>query len=163
MSAIEATAADGSSALLLFEIEQKRYALPAEEVVEILPIFEPTPMPTWPANALGIINVRGELLPLVDVAPLLGRPPLTIRASTLIVVVTAFGRRWGIVVDAVYEVSNGQVRRSEVKDTPGGAPSVMLGVTVEPSGTVVVVLTPVGLLGSMRTIVDEIAIPQKDK
>lgn len=151
MNSSEGTDKEELPDLVFVEIEHKRYALPARDVVEVLPIVEPTPMPAWPTDALGVINVRGELLPLVDVAPLLGRPPITIRTSSLIVVVLAFDRRWGLVVDAVHGVERGRIRRSEQPEATDG-PSVMLGVTVEANGLVVVVLTPWGLLHSLQAI-----------
>lgn len=134
--------------LLFVEIGLKRYAFPVQAVEEILPLVEPTPMPTWPENALGVINVRGELLPLLDVAPILGRPPSVLHTSDRIVVVAAFGRRWGVLVEGVADVRSGRVNHNQ-QAAPReflDASAICSGLTLEANGLAVVVLNPTGLL-----------------
>lgn len=143
------------SELVFVEIGHKRYAFPTEWVEEVLPIVEPTPVPSWPADVLGVINVRGSLLPLVDIAPIIGHLSAVIKTSTLTVVVAAFGRRWGLVVDAVEGVGAGRISRGQAGThalATHHSEALMLGVTVEANGAVVVVLAPSGLLHSFQHI-----------
>jgi purine-binding chemotaxis protein CheW len=70
----------------------KPFAFPVTAVREVVQMIEPTPMPAWPDAALGIIDIRGELLPLVDVSEVLNRPALTISMSQFVLVLFASGR-----------------------------------------------------------------------
>jgi len=140
--------------LVFVQIGLQRYAFPVQAVEEVLPLVEPTWMPAWPENALGLINVRGELLPLLDVAPILGRPPSVVHATDRIVVVAAFDRRWGVLVEGVEDVRPGRVTRNQP-----AAPREILdpwtlceGLTLETAGLAVVVLSPVRLLQSLSRL-----------
>jgi purine-binding chemotaxis protein CheW len=48
------------------------YALPVEEVVEVDELGEVTPMPGAPPAVLGVCNLRGQVVPVVDLATVLG-------------------------------------------------------------------------------------------
>ena len=57
---------------LLLPVGEDLYAVPVNDVQEVLvaPVF--TPLPTAPAHSRSLINVRGEVVPLLDTATLLG-------------------------------------------------------------------------------------------
>src|SRR5918996_662427 len=65
---------DDSRGLLIFELSGGGYALPVASVVEILPLIEPVAVSGWPEHGLGIFELRGEPVPLLDVRAALGRP-----------------------------------------------------------------------------------------
>src|ERR1700687_2899066 len=77
--------------LIFMRVGAKRFAFPAEIAREVLPLVDASPMPGWPAHALGAIDARSELMPLLDVSAGLGLPPLELRPSPRIVVVAARG------------------------------------------------------------------------
>lgn len=52
--------------VLLFTLEAQRYALPTEDVRELLRAVRLTPLPRAPAIIEGLLNLRGELLPVLD-------------------------------------------------------------------------------------------------
>jgi purine-binding chemotaxis protein CheW len=52
----------------------EQYALPVDNVVEIADFDPPTPVPGAPRELLGIRNLRGEVLPVFDLAAVLGIP-----------------------------------------------------------------------------------------
>jgi chemotaxis-related protein WspB len=54
--------------VLLTIVADRRYALDCADVVEVLPVVEHRPAGTGPAWLLGLINVRGALVPLVDLS-----------------------------------------------------------------------------------------------
>ena len=90
----------------------KPFAFPVGAIREVVQIVEPTPMPSWPDSVLGIIDIRGELLPLVDMSRVLDQPPAPISKSQFVVVLFAQGRNWGLLVDAVDGVKAFEVRLS---------------------------------------------------
>lgn len=57
---------------LLLPVGLDRYAVPVSEVREVLVAPLVTPLPTAPARSRSLINVRGEIVPLLDTATLLG-------------------------------------------------------------------------------------------
>src|SRR4051812_4062803 len=87
--------------LVFFQIAHKRFAFPSVVVHEVLPMVEPTSVPGWPAHALGLIDVRGVLLPLLDVSLALGQAERPLSAHQYVLLMEAFNRPFGIVVDEV--------------------------------------------------------------
>ncbi|MFZ5468325.1 MAG: chemotaxis protein CheW [Myxococcota bacterium] len=140
-----------SQDLVVVQISGKAFGLATSVVSEVLPMVEPTPMPGWSANALGFINVRGEIIPLVDIAPVIGLPSSPVSRSQFIVLLSALRRKWGVIVDQVEGVRNAQVLQNkglaplEVVD----ASDLCLGLAVEPTGPVVV-LDPEGIIRRIK-------------
>lgn len=61
--------------LVVFVIEEQQYALPLPAVERVLPIVAVSPLPQAPPIALGVINLHGKVLPVLDVRRRLGFPP----------------------------------------------------------------------------------------
>lgn len=75
------------------------YALPVTEVIEVADVGEVTPLPGSPAAVLGVRNLRGQVVPVVDLAVVLGLPAAP--APERIVIAENAGRRAGLAVDDV--------------------------------------------------------------
>jgi chemotaxis signal transduction protein len=60
--------------VLFFEVRGRRYALPVSVVREVLATPAVTPVPLTPALLRGLVPVRGQVLPLIDVGAQLGLP-----------------------------------------------------------------------------------------
>ncbi len=72
---------------LLFQLDADRYALPARDVTEVLPLLSVKTLPGAPVGVVGLINYRGVAVPALDLALLaLGRPAAR-RVSTRILIV----------------------------------------------------------------------------
>jgi purine-binding chemotaxis protein CheW len=82
----------------------EEYALPVRFVPEVADLGEITPVPGAPAQVLGIRNLRGEVLPVFDPAPVLGAAGGA--APTRLVVAEADGRRCALAVVEVLEVAD---------------------------------------------------------
>lgn len=91
--------------LLSFALDASPYALPVERVREIVRMRPVTPVPGVPADVLGVISLRGEIVQVVDLKLRLGLPAAEPGPRARIVVVHADdGRTGGLLVDAVREV-----------------------------------------------------------
>lgn len=66
------TAADQRGRLLVFRVGAEYYGLPIENVREVERVTRVTPVPGAPRLVRGLVNLRGEILPLVDLRLLLG-------------------------------------------------------------------------------------------
>lgn len=85
-----------SQKYLIFMADDLKMGVVAEDVVEILTNQPITYLPMLPEFIRGIINMRGQMVPIVDIRIRLGHPP---REDSLVVVLIQFQTRMGIVTD----------------------------------------------------------------
>lgn len=90
--------------LLTFQLGQDRYGVPAYIVQEVQVLANYTPLPGTPAFVLGLLNLRGRLLAVLDLRPLLGQVASPLRAGAVLLVVQANGIEVGLVADQVIEI-----------------------------------------------------------
>jgi purine-binding chemotaxis protein CheW len=97
-----------------FELNEEQYAIDismVREVVEMLPI---TPLPKTPPYVIGIINLRGEVTHIIDLAILLGQRAKKDRSNQKIIIIPSDvtkGEHVGIIVDNVQSVTEIQGRQ----------------------------------------------------
>ena len=92
------------SDLLIFELGNQRYALPASDVRELLRAVTLTPLPHAPAIVEGVINVRGTLIPVLDIRARFRVPPKPAEPSDHLIVAHAGGRLVALRVDHALEL-----------------------------------------------------------
>lgn len=90
--------------LVVTKIADTQCGIDISAVHELILMQEITPVPKSPRNMLGMINVRGVLLPVVDLRACLGFPPAPTTADTRIVLVSCSEKMIGLVVVGVAEV-----------------------------------------------------------
>jgi len=112
-----------SADVVTFTADQALYAVPVTRVQEILDLRPVAPLPNAPRYLLGIIDLRGANIPVVDLRSLLGRAAGEDTAQSRILVVTLMngeGRATiGIKTDRVIEVTaldDGEIRPMEEAD-----------------------------------------------
>lgn len=88
---------------VLLRLGEERYALAVDDVLEVGTVSEPAPLPGAPPAVVGLQNLRGDVVPLVDLASLVGAGSPA-RGDTMVVVEEG-GRRAALVVDAVLDVA----------------------------------------------------------
>lgn len=127
--------------LCVLEVGAETYVIDLKRVDEILPAQPPTPVPKAPLFLEGVVKLRGEIVPVVDVRKRLGVAPKVtattdrrLKRRERLVVCRLGRRRVGFLVDAVTRVV--RVERSELKPapltaSPGRTPHV-LGVCGDP-------------------------------
>ena len=90
---------------LSFRVRDARYALPIELVREIIEYGQITTVPMMPSFIHGVINLRGNVVPVLDLAARFGMPLSVANKRTCIVIIELFlddqEQRIGLVVDAV--------------------------------------------------------------
>lgn len=146
---------------LTFMLGREEYGLPVLKVREIIKVMDITHVPQVPAHVLGVINLRGKVIPVIDLRRKFGFAELAHTERTCIIVaevaLTAATVMMGVVVDAVSEVVT--VAPSEIDDTPqfGGhnGTDYILGLA-KVKGAVKILLDLDRVLGSDGTL----AIPK---
>ncbi len=89
---------------LTFLIDRQYYAFPIKDVIEIIEVQEVTGVPEFPPFAKGIINLRGNIIPIIDVRLRFRKPEAEYTERTCIVVVSINDMNVGYIVDTVDEV-----------------------------------------------------------
>lgn len=88
---------------LTFRLADEEYGLEILKVREIIGIMDITAVPQMPEYIKGVINLRGKVIPVIDLRLKFGLPPAEYTDQTCIVVVDV-GTLTGIIVDTVQEV-----------------------------------------------------------
>jgi purine-binding chemotaxis protein CheW len=114
--------ADDPTSVILLCLEGHEYALPLGHVVEVVRMAALAPVPGAPPHVLGLLDLRGRVVPVLDLRRRLGLAPAEPGLSTPICVVEARGRGFGLVADAVTDVRPllGPVERLD--GAPEGSP-----------------------------------------
>ncbi len=99
-----------------FRLEGETYGINVMQVQEVLRYTEIAPVPGAPSYVLGIINLRGNVVTVIDTRNRFGLPPADVTDQTRIVIIEAEGHVVGIMVDAVAEVV--YLRQSEIENAP---------------------------------------------
>jgi purine-binding chemotaxis protein CheW len=93
---------------LSFSLGAETFAVDIRHIREIIEYEEVTAVPTMPAFLRGVINLRGKVVPVIDLSVRFGRAPTEVRRRSCIVIVEvgdeATRQDLGIIVDAVNEV-----------------------------------------------------------
>ena len=102
----EKNAAAGGSAceFIAFRIGAQEFCIDIMCVREIRGWTPATALPHAPSYVRGVINLRGSVLPIVDLAERLGFPPIEATAREVIIVVQVGGQIIGLLVDAVSDI-----------------------------------------------------------
>lgn len=112
----EATSRTRGGKYLTFFLAGEEYGLEILKVHEIIGMMDITPVPRTPDFIRGVINLRGKIIPIVDLRVKFGMEAVDSTDETCIIVVQANGVQMGIVVDRVSEVLD--IASDEVDDVP---------------------------------------------
>jgi purine-binding chemotaxis protein CheW len=90
-----------AASLLLFRLDEMRCAIAASAVVEILAAVASRPLPHQPAYIAGVIDVRGTVVPVLDLRVRFGRPGRLTELTDQLIVIRARGRLLALWIDEV--------------------------------------------------------------
>lgn len=129
---------------MLVILGARSYALPVEVVQEVLPLAATSPVPGAPEALIGVLDLRGQLVPLFDAAPTLGQAPTALDPRQQVVVLElATGGPQAILVDRAEGV------RQAITTDAGNGLSLQGGIC---SGLVMVDGQPIPKLDPLRVL-----------
>lgn len=109
-----------SKQFLTFRIGNEHYGLELSQTREIIEYSGITEVPLMPSFLRGVINLRGEVVPVIDLAVRLGRKPIEVQRRTCIIVVELSNNDQhhvlGLLADAVSEVI--EMDDENIEDAP---------------------------------------------
>lgn len=91
---------------LTFRTDNELFGIPIADVVQIIGIQEITPLPDFPKYVKGVINLRGNIIPVIDIRLRFGKPAIPYNEGTCIVVTRMEDACMGFIVDSVDEVTD---------------------------------------------------------
>ena len=109
-------AAAGSREIVSFRLAEQDFCIDIMDIREIRGWTPPTPLPHAPDYVRGLINLRGSVLPIVDLSRRLGLTTVDASSRDVIVVVMVDGLLIGLVVDGVSDILT--VKQSDIQATP---------------------------------------------
>lgn len=124
--------------LLTFALGGHRFALPASAVVEALRVVAAAPLPSAPPIVEGVINVRGALVPVLDVRARFGLPPAEVDPDQHLIVARAGARPVALRVDRALDLIT--VAENEIEPVEHVSPGTALvaGLARLPDGVLVI-------------------------
>jgi purine-binding chemotaxis protein CheW len=102
--------------LVTFRLKDETYGINVMQVQEVLRVAEIAPVPGAPVYVLGIINLRGNVVTVIDTRVRFGLPSAEINDLSRIIVIESEAQVVGILVDSVAEVADLHV--SEIDSAP---------------------------------------------
>jgi len=91
---------------LTFWTDNQLFGVPIADVVQIVGIQQITTIPDFPSYAKGIINLRGAIIPVIDIRLRFHKPEVPYTERTCIIVTQIRQHAAGLIVDAVDEVTD---------------------------------------------------------
>lgn len=116
VAAVAASKDDVVLQWVTFKLDHETYGINVMQVQEVLRYTEIAPVPGAPYYVLGIINLRGNVVTVIDTRARFGLQSAEVDDSTRIVIIEAEKQVIGILVDSVAEVV--YLRRSEIDNAP---------------------------------------------
>jgi purine-binding chemotaxis protein CheW len=136
-----------------FSLGDERYAIETRYVREVVRLRDYAPLPGAPAFVFGALNLRGEVLAVMDLRPFCGVPQRSPTDLARVLVLGSTRAEFGILTDATQEVI--AIGREDVLEAPasvsGTAREYLLGVTSE----ALIVLDGAVLLRDGRLFIDQ--------
>ncbi len=112
--------ADKEGKYLTFSLGQEEYGISILKIKEIIGMMPITPVPRTPAFVKGVINLRGKVIPVMNLRLKFGMEEVPHTERTCIIVVETRGEQGtlliGIVVDSVSEVLN--IKNGDIEEAP---------------------------------------------
>ncbi len=119
---------------VVFRVASELYAVSTHAAREVIPFEAPRRLPGAAEHVLGVLNIRGEIIPVADVMLALGLPPVANRRQ--IIVCDIDDGSMGIVVESVESITNispGDITQPEALSHPA-----LSGVVTSDAGLIVV-------------------------
>jgi purine-binding chemotaxis protein CheW len=107
---------DESREVLVFVLGGEEYAVDILKVQEIRGYEKVTPIPAAPAYLKGVVNLRGIIVPVIDMRIKFGLADPKYDSFTVVIILRVTGRVIGVVVDGVSDVA--RLAPNEVKSAP---------------------------------------------
>ena len=112
------THASGRDSYVLCELAGATYALRSDDIQQLEMVAAPTPVPNAPAYVDGVVSVRGQVIPAINLRARFGFPRAEHDVRSRLIVVRSAGRTVGLLVDSAREFAD--IPADAIKPLPEG-------------------------------------------
>jgi len=133
--------------ILVFEIDDRQFGLPADVVIEVVRAVTPMPVPRTPSAIMGIINLRGEVVPVINTRDLLRMETADVRHTDHLIIVRDRDLTYAIHADRAIDLLNLE-RESKSSKSSDDSDSDPIGLICNTAIGMVQILQPAELLGA---------------
>ena len=137
-----------------FALADERYAIEARFVSEVTRLTDCTRIPGTPDFLLGVTNLRGEILSVIDLRKFFDLPTRELSDQSRVVVLGVARAEFGVLADAAHEVTS--LRRDKLLEVPGSVTGLgreyLRGVTSD----TLIVLDGAALLQDAKLFIDQV-------
>jgi purine-binding chemotaxis protein CheW len=102
--------------IVVFKLSNEEFAIEVSSIEAIIKLQAITKVPHAPAHVVGVTNLRGNIVPVIDLKKRLNLPETVHNADTRIIVAILKDSKVGMVVDAVSQVI--EIEESQIEPTP---------------------------------------------
>jgi len=144
---------EGTLQVLAFRLADELYGLETVHVREVVPLRSLVPVPCTPPFVLGLINLRGQILSVVDLRRIFGLPAGTCEDSNPVIVVHREGIEFGLLAESVLGLRSLRIGtlQTELPTLGGIGAEFLRGVTAEG----LILLDGIKLISSPHLLVQE--------
>ena len=111
-----------------FSLDEEQFGLHLDDVVHIIRFEQVLPVPGAPAMVEGILNLRGEVVPIINLRTLLGMREAAAGRRQRVIIIRREARILGLLVDSVREIKVNEADYQPGGGRPGLADGAVLGV-----------------------------------
>lgn len=144
---------DAGVELVEFHLAYERHAIESQYVREVYPLEHLTPVPCTPAHVLGVVNLRGEIVSVIDIRVFFDLPRQGLPDLNKLIVLASEHMSFGILVDAV--AGTHKIRAADIQPAlpamTGIRESYLKGLTADRMA----ILDGAKLLSDSRLVVNE--------
>lgn len=105
-----------------FQVGEGRFAIGLPAVIQVLPFENVTPVPLAPQFVEGIINLGGEVVPVINLRTRFSLPPLSPGPRHRVIIARRAGGMYGLLVDKVREIF--ELERTSIAPAASGVPGL---------------------------------------
>jgi purine-binding chemotaxis protein CheW len=136
---------DKSCHYVVFKIDRQHYALPLDHVIRAVRMVAFTPVPDAPHSVLGIINMAGQMLPVIDLRQLFGQTGKYPELQDSLLILQIQGQTVAVIVDEVLNIL--ELTSTQVQSPPAAlSQSRFLAAAVRQDDIMILVLAASRLL-----------------
>lgn len=143
----------GQLEIIEFLLAEERYGVATALVREVCPLLELTPVPCTPGYVLGIIDVRGEFISVIDIKKFFDLAEQGLSDLNKVIVLASGGMAFGILADAIVAVRS--IARAELQAPPPTLTAVRSEYLIGVTDDHLALIDAEKLLGDRSLIVNE--------
>ena len=121
---------EGETQLVVFMLNEEEFACDINNVREVVKMLKVTPLPKSIDFVEGVINMRGEVIPVIDLRKRFGMDEAERNDANRIIIAEVEGQMFGLIVDSVSEVA--RIPNEQIQEAPsqvaGGRTELITGV-----------------------------------